>query len=141
MSDTQEAFGRPIEGEIPRYSEGQAEQYAPELFLEALDNLLSHPSVRFVEWRQYTPYFNDGDPCTFSAYLCGINTVDAEYEDDVNIESSYRMEDKELAKLYDAFDSAVGGGHHDSLLCDKFGDPSRVVATKEGFTVDEYSHD
>jgi hypothetical protein len=24
-----------------------------------------NPKITAVRWRQYTPYFNDGDPCTF----------------------------------------------------------------------------
>jgi hypothetical protein len=24
-----------------------------------------HPDVAAIRWRQYTPYFNDGEPCTF----------------------------------------------------------------------------
>ena len=25
----------------------------------------AHPDLKAIQWRQYTPYFNDGDPCTF----------------------------------------------------------------------------
>lgn len=24
-----------------------------------------HPNIKTVQWRQYTPYFNDGEPCEF----------------------------------------------------------------------------
>lgn len=29
------------------------------------------PAISGIEWVQYTPYFNDGDPCTFCVY--GVN--------------------------------------------------------------------
>jgi len=32
------------------------------VFLEA------HPEIKCIFWSQYTPYFNDGDPCTFSVH-------------------------------------------------------------------------
>lgn len=34
-----------------------------ELFQEFFDK---HPCVEAVQWTQWTPYFNDGDPCQFS---------------------------------------------------------------------------
>lgn len=36
-----------------------------EFFSEFFNN---HPEVESVLWRQYTPYFNDGDTCTFDVH-------------------------------------------------------------------------
>ena len=29
-------------------------------------DLAAAPEIAALRWRQYTPYFNDGEPCTFS---------------------------------------------------------------------------
>lgn len=28
-----------------------------------------HPFIESISWQQYTPYFNDGDPCVFRTYI------------------------------------------------------------------------
>lgn len=63
-------LGRPIEGEISRYSDRQQrEQYSAEKFLEMLDAVFAaDPDVTALGWRQYTPYFNDGDACYFGIH-------------------------------------------------------------------------
>lgn len=61
-------FGRPVKGDIS-YGETLKDQDDPQLFLDALDNLLAHEEVEYAQWIQYTPYFNDGDACIFSAHM------------------------------------------------------------------------
>src|SRR4051812_44393113 len=36
-----------------------------------------HPKLENFNWRQYTPYFNDGDPCEFSVHR---DELDFEYD-------------------------------------------------------------
>ncbi len=60
--------GRTITGDVNHYTEGLKPQDDPQLFIDALDKLLAVPGVTAVRWCQYTPYFNDGDPCVFSIY-------------------------------------------------------------------------
>lgn len=48
-----------------------------ELLSEGLLPYIQHPIIG-IEWRQYTPYFNDGEPCIFGVnepefYLDGID--------------------------------------------------------------------
>jgi hypothetical protein len=39
------------------------------LFKEAVETIFEeHPKLVAFSWTQYTPYFNDGDACTFSAH-------------------------------------------------------------------------
>jgi hypothetical protein len=57
---------REIKGDIQRSYRSHVEQKSAEEFLAALDTLLDTPGVKAVRWRQYTPYFNDGDACVFS---------------------------------------------------------------------------
>ena len=57
---------RPIKGDVSRRSTARVPQEDAASFLAALDNLLAQDGVVSVHWDQYTPYFNDGDPCEFS---------------------------------------------------------------------------
>lgn len=45
--------------------ESVAEQYTAAEFLALVDAVLGVEGVKALRWRQYTPYFNDGDPCVF----------------------------------------------------------------------------
>jgi hypothetical protein len=59
-----------------------------------------HPDVAAIRWRQYTPYFNDGEPCTFNVcdpevLLVGRNPEVDEYnegeEDEEGWEYSWEL--------------------------------------------------
>lgn len=77
-AETTTFAGRTVEGEIPRYNDRAAVEQRPiEEFVAALDALLAFDEVAAVRWRQYTPYFNDGEPCNFSTYGASIKLVGA----------------------------------------------------------------
>jgi hypothetical protein len=86
--------------------------------------------VESVEWLQYTPLFNDGDPCVFRAYfLDGIYGV---YPSDVsskNINKAVQALEKVPLIVYEQ----------------AFGDSVRVTAKrlkdKVYFTVERIDHD
>jgi len=106
------------------------------------------PQVKAVKWTQYTPYFNDGDPCTFS-----VNDPEFYFEgDDQDDEgkslwsldrSDYGPKpgqcSPETAKACAAFVQALGG--MDDALETLFGDHCKVIVTADGVEVDEYDHD
>lgn len=50
-----------IMAEIQEQSKALFEELVPEIFKE-------HPKLKSFSWTQYTPYFNDGDTCSFRAY-------------------------------------------------------------------------
>ena len=88
------------------------------------------PSLKAVNWRQYTPYFNDGETCYYSSCHkdpeiegedCGRRT-----ERYTNIKSDIR----EFMSLFD-----------DDLMMDLFGDHVKIIVTKEGITVEDYEHE
>lgn len=58
-------LGIPVDGDISR-----GEKRTPQKPLTELEPLiralLDDPGMVDFGWRQYTPYFNDGDPCVFS---------------------------------------------------------------------------
>lgn len=77
----------PIIGDITR-GNPRAEQRSAEEFAPLLQAVLNEPGVRSVSWYQRTPYFNDGDPCVFSAYFSSVRMVGqaAPNEDDEDYE-------------------------------------------------------
>ncbi|AXH70508.1 hypothetical protein HOT75_gp121 [Gordonia phage Daredevil] len=81
MTTTQNTIeGRPIRGQISRYGDTPSEQKPLSELLDKLDALLAFPEVEAIRWRQWTPYFNDGDVCTFSAYGVEVKFVDGDDE-------------------------------------------------------------
>jgi hypothetical protein len=115
-----------------------------------------HPQLKKIQWTQYTPYFNDGEPCEFQVYG---EYLDLEYLDELG-----ELVELEGFHIYDYL-SAAGVRHTnkydwdewlvevDSILSDLFssipsevfkevyGDHSEVTVTAEGVTVEEYDHD
>jgi hypothetical protein len=62
---------RPIEGDIVR-RRPRPEQLGAKEFLAAIDSLFAFAFVEAVGWTQYTPYFNDGEPCEFGIHEVGV---------------------------------------------------------------------
>ena len=115
-------------------------------FSEACAGLFkAHPELTSFAWQQYTPYFNDGDACEFSARV---------EEPDINEVSGYDIDegwtDREGNKR---------GGEHAALvplqeavaellqefdqedLKEMFGDHMTVTVTPDGITTDDCEHD
>jgi len=69
---------RSIEGDIIRRTRSSYTQASPAEFLAAIDSILAVPGVAAVGWNQYTPYFNDGEPCEFSIGSVAVR-LDPEY--------------------------------------------------------------
>lgn len=155
--------GRPITGEISHYGANPVEQKPIEEFLTAMDAVFAFPEVQAIRWTQYTPYFNDGDACEFSAHQPGfridgisedagdhedgfINAWDIEWGNEVgpkkyNEEVRYPQISADLTAAIKVFSEAVEGGAHQVDLKKHFGDPAEVTATRAGFDVEYYDHD
>lgn len=151
-------LGYPITGDYSRYSELRAEQWPVEQLLPLLQVMISDSNVASFGWGQYTPSFNDGDPCIFSAYGTWVRETGdsdvvteededySEWEDD-NYEYSVRhhpYDDKEVSPVhYRDLDSAIEGGHFDEVLLELFGDPANVTWRRDSgeFHIEYASHD
>jgi hypothetical protein len=101
------------------------EQFLAQNFKELFEK---YPKLETISWSQYTPYFNDGEECTFRsnhkyADIEGIDYNDKEYE----------IIEKELQDFMGQFD--------DELLCNLFGDHVQLVVSKEGISVEDYDHE
>lgn len=72
MSDENTILGRPITGDVEKgYRRVPIEQWGAERLIADIDAVFAaDPSIAAINWRQYTPFFNDGDPCEFS---CNLN--------------------------------------------------------------------
>lgn len=124
------------------------EDAVKEVFKEFFD---THSNVESVYWTQYTPYFNDGDPCYFSVHDFHLSLSDEESGEDEDDEdedyddyemsawSLSRSNDEKLKKLGE--DLGNLSDIPDDVLEQVFGDHCKVVATRDGFDVREYSHD
>jgi hypothetical protein len=128
------------------------------------------PEVKAIGWVQYTPYFNDGDECTFSKddFLASFKDLDDDDlrekifeaecdsvpEPDANTRQSTASwairaverynalsnEDKVTSEKFRAFAGSVNGVPNDVWKA-AFGDHVMVIATKDGFKIEEYEHD
>lgn len=121
-----------------------------------------HPKLKSFSWVQYTPYFNDGDTCTFSAgtnYISinGENVDDAEWLSPVKVKSwgTWNREakvyegreevpnldyDKELADAVEEIREFLSHFDDDFFLS-QFGDHAMITITENGVSIDEYEHD
>lgn len=78
MTDTElrkTFLGIPITGDVTR-GDTPKDQRPLEEFSPVLQALLNRPEIEKVRWEQYTPYFNDGDPCVFGAHGVEVKLVD-----------------------------------------------------------------
>ena len=101
----------------------------------------ANPTVDAIRWRQYTPYFNDGDACTFSVrdfnyQIDGGMCDGGDYGD--GFVGTWSIKDKALEAAIDQFEDEV---RDDDLYESIFGDHVKVTATREGFEIEEYRHD
>ena len=162
---TSNFLGIPIQGDITKGA-NRVDQKPIEEFQPTLQAMLDDPTIIEFGWRQYTPYFNDGEPCEFSVYGTWVRTdadkdVDDEYE--LEVGSSHRTlgnrpyrENPDTGKWeqqpyegpdaarYDrclALMSAVEGGSFEHVLLEAFGDHAVVTVRRDGIEVEFYDHD
>lgn len=120
------------------------------------------PCVRAIRWTQYTPYFNDGDPCYFKLHEARIalnedfmKSLQAsekqclyECHDDF-MEFSYRLAEHPntpAAQVLKKIEEALGefqGVLNDlsEAMEEVFGDHQQITITRDGTEAEEYSHD
>lgn len=90
-----------------------------------------HPVVKFINWRQYTPFFNDGDVCEFGRYEISIND-----------QMWYDQKDGTAESLaHDDFESVMSTIPNE-MYQDIFGDHCEVFIYRDGtIKVEAYDHD
>jgi hypothetical protein len=147
-------------------AKAEFKQKAEQAFKVAVKDLFKQvPELTMIRWTQYTPYFNDGDECTFRMNPPVFTNADAddrenitsygEYDADLedastpdlwffgeNIYSSDpKPKDPNVYKLLDEFDDMMHTAEFEELSKDMFDDHVTVTVTRDGIDVEEYSHD
>jgi hypothetical protein len=127
----------------------------PTMFKELFDK---SEKIESFGWRQYTPFFNDGDSCEFGVHASDPY-VNGEYVDEcdwydwrvkyylkgdapyANLLTEHPELDIEACKVVEEFISVIESIPED-FLKDLFGDHAQVTISKDGtISVDEYDHD
>lgn len=113
------------------------------------------PDIVALGWTQYTPYFNDGDECTFrinsftfsknKELILNVENIthyNLDDEDGFNV-SSYRHHPEECTEEeYQACLAIEGLANQLEDICKSvFGDHSSIVVTPTDMIINEYSHD
>lgn len=135
---------------------------ATEEFTKAINQIfVEYPQLETIAWTQYSPYFNDGDECTFSVHACTFSNAHA---DEFNLWGEFN--DKEDAKekqywaigdewyddedanapdglrdVHTQFDSILQSAEFEDILHEMFGNHVKVICTKTGIDTEEYDHD
>lgn len=163
-------LGMPVSGDITQGS-ARVDQKPIEELAPLFQALLDDPTIVEFGWRQYTPYFNDGDTCEFSVHELWVKTTaDVEWADGPDFDSYYLdvgYEHRSLGKIESDWDSearkyvnrryegpdedrynrvrklsgALQSGAYDSVLLEHFGDHALITVRKDSIEVEYYSHD
>ena len=121
-----------------------------------------HPKVKSFGWNQFTPYFNDGETCEFSAntdyiHINGEPVDESDWINETKITNygTWNREkrvyegrtevpnldyDPELSAASDEIREFLSNFDNDFFLS-QFGDHAEITITSEGVSVDEYEHD
>ena len=119
----------------------QANAIVKEAFLEAYNEVFKkYPNIESFSWTQYTPYFNDGDECTFSAQT---EYPQLTFTDGTEIDINYESGDDmrcEVAKEIAAVETLLAQ-FDESDYKEMFGDHVRVVVSRKGAKIKGFDHD
>lgn len=159
-------LGIPVSGDI-RGADSRTPQRPLEELSPLFQAVLDDPTIEWFGWRQYTPYFNDGEPCLFSVHgalgvglvpdpdnSAGTDDYDTMWE---GVEYSgtlgrrnrsyeerpgeYTGPDEARYERCLALEQALESGAFDDILLKTFGDHATVIVRRTGIEVQEYSHD
>lgn len=145
-----------VESEIKEASKKLFGEVSAEIFEK-------HPVLVSFGWRQYTPYFNDGDECVFSANTeyVSLRTSDTPVEerDEDDEEDGDDFSNSDLYDYSNGYENKVAkdpltpresagkavlellGGFEDKDYKDMFGDHMKITVSRTGVETEEYDHD
>ena len=106
----------------------------PALFAEVFNK---SKCIESIGWTQYTPYFNDGEECVFSANTDWLNVNGEDYYDRDDIEGWDESEEAIIKEI-----KTLLGNIPEDFLKELFGDHAQIIIKKSGeIVVTEYDHD
>lgn len=103
-----------------------------ESFTEVVKEIFTtYPKLKSFAWRQYTPYFNDGEPCEFSVHSDSdcISIDGADYYDYPNPEDT-ELTEEEVNVVASAVEELLNAIGEDTLE-EMFGSDSEILVKKE----------
>lgn len=116
------------------------------------------PEIKVIKWTQYTPYFNDGEPCVFSVnspvfsncedptMISVWGEIDGD-EEDTNLyafEGDYNMPEhftEEQKNRVSELCEIIQSSEMEDVMLNAFGDHTEVTVTPKGIDVEEFQHD
>ncbi len=128
--------------DLKRSMEAQGQELLKRAFKEFF---VQNLEIHAIRWRQYTPYFNDGEPCRF-----GILDFEVALVEDLKVEATAKEPDEDENEedlKFDWYDSDALRKFERSITDNElfetvFGDGVEVTATRDGFKVKDYiSHE
>jgi hypothetical protein len=121
----------PIEGQVV-IGHNKPNQKPLEELAPLINDVLDDPSIEAIRWRQYTPYFNDGEACIFGVAdvyfrLAGGDPQDGDYEDGfLSIHCNYFKQQIGTINGQYKYDYNTGQGHYEYTIVD--GSPNPELA-------------
>lgn len=106
----------------------------PQMFVELFNK---SKCIESVSWTQYTPYFNDGEECVFSANTDWLDLNGEDYYSRDEIEGWDKTEEAIIQEIKN-----VLGSIPEDFFRELFGDHAQITLKKNGdIIVTEYEHD
>lgn len=159
---TRNFLGIPVQGDITRGMDRKDQRPIEEL-QPILQAVLDDPSIVEFGWQQYTPYFNDGEPCTFSVSGTWVRTTADEDADEDELEmwghrslgkipgefneqtrkwesKPYEGPDEARYVRCKELEKAIEGGEFEHVLLDAFGDHAEITVCRDGIEIEFYEH-
>lgn len=126
--------------------------------------MIDNPLLEGIRWTQYTPHFNDGEPCVFEVNDLSVRfdesvqpRIEDHYDDNFIITGPYgEIDDEFFKEKSDIFNfkeiktlqkatkevELLFEKLRDSTnMAEQFGDGVQVTVTKSGVEVEDYDHD
>lgn len=106
------------------------------VFEEGAQEIFRQFPIKSFGWRQYTDYFNDGDPCHFHAYIWDIYMNGERCGE--NRDRELTSEEEKIVETISNFLKQFSSDDYENM----FGDHAKIEVTPKGITVSRYtSHD
>ncbi|QNN98369.1 hypothetical protein SEA_LILMARTIN_129 [Streptomyces phage LilMartin] len=105
-------YGRTLRGE-PQDNDSWPEQEDTQLLINAIDAVLDMEHVASVRWEQYTPSFNDGEPCRFSVHRVSVSLNGFSVPEDGYESSEDRWYDEDEEVFFDEYELYEYGTNED----------------------------
>lgn len=128
--------------ELQKLVQEKSKEVLGEVFKEFF---AQNPEIQSLKWEQYTPHFNDGEPCVFRIYslrVCkDLESEEGDYED--GYLTTYDLDDtKDLVLIANITQLEETLELIEDTLAAEYGDGSVITISKDGTVeVDEYDHD